>query len=257
MIKSLKSGFTLAEVLTTLMVIGVVAAMTIPTLLNSTDEQQSKVAFKKAMSVLSQGIQLLQAKEDECFISGGWTDADDLATCMSNVLNGTVNGNEITTNDGMSFKFFVDTPAGLQTLSEVCGEDFSPTENGWKGAGNCGVVVDTNGLGKGAKEFPADGTFTAAGFANETTAKDQLQLSLSSKGVRPLYFGAGNKDRGYEYMYGKNSDGELTNPVAGDGTNYCQRCQGGIKTYKATTGACADLGTGWENATDARCGAGE
>ena len=51
MIKTgLRKGFTLAEVLTTLMVIGVVAAMTIPTLINSTDDQQYKVAFKKAVS---------------------------------------------------------------------------------------------------------------------------------------------------------------------------------------------------------------
>ena len=41
-------GFTLAEVLITLGIIGVVAAMTMPTLMNSTQGAQYKAAYKKA-----------------------------------------------------------------------------------------------------------------------------------------------------------------------------------------------------------------
>ncbi len=43
-----KKGFTLAEVLITLGIIGIIAAMTIPTLLQNTDEAQLKTAWKKA-----------------------------------------------------------------------------------------------------------------------------------------------------------------------------------------------------------------
>ena len=43
-------GFTLAEVLITLGIIGVVAAMTMPTLINSTQGAQYKTAYKKALS---------------------------------------------------------------------------------------------------------------------------------------------------------------------------------------------------------------
>ena len=50
------SGFTLAEVLITLGIIGVVAAMTMPTLMNATNGAQYKTAYKKALSVLSQAI---------------------------------------------------------------------------------------------------------------------------------------------------------------------------------------------------------
>lgn len=50
----LKDGFTLAEVLITLGIIGVVAAMTIPVLMNNIQENQYKVAYKKAFSVASQ-----------------------------------------------------------------------------------------------------------------------------------------------------------------------------------------------------------
>ena len=57
-------GFTLAEVLITLGIIGVVAAMTMPTLINSTQGAQYKTAYKKALSVLSQAIVMNIALED-------------------------------------------------------------------------------------------------------------------------------------------------------------------------------------------------
>lgn len=47
-------AFTLAEVLITLGIIGVVAAMTIPTLIQSTQERELKVAWKKVYSTFSQ-----------------------------------------------------------------------------------------------------------------------------------------------------------------------------------------------------------
>lgn len=49
-----RKAFTLAEVLITLVIIGVVAAMTIPVLLNSIQDQQYKTGYKKAVSVASQ-----------------------------------------------------------------------------------------------------------------------------------------------------------------------------------------------------------
>ncbi len=57
-------GFTLAEVLITLGIIGVVAAMTMPTLMNSTNGAQYKTAYKKALSVLSQAVVLNVALDD-------------------------------------------------------------------------------------------------------------------------------------------------------------------------------------------------
>lgn len=49
-------GFTLAEVLVTLAIIGVVAALTIPTLLNNIQENEFKSAWKKNYSVISQAL---------------------------------------------------------------------------------------------------------------------------------------------------------------------------------------------------------
>lgn len=59
-----KSGFTLAEVLITLGIIGVVAAMTIPTLMTNTTASQFKTAYKKSLSSLKQGITMNVAMDD-------------------------------------------------------------------------------------------------------------------------------------------------------------------------------------------------
>lgn len=55
-----KEGFTLAEVLITLGIIGVVAAMTIPTLLAKYQERQTVTRLKQTYSILSQAIRSVQ-----------------------------------------------------------------------------------------------------------------------------------------------------------------------------------------------------
>jgi len=50
------TAFTLAEVLITLGIIGVVAAMTVPTLMNKTSDAELKSGFKKLYSTISQSI---------------------------------------------------------------------------------------------------------------------------------------------------------------------------------------------------------
>ncbi len=49
-----KRGFTLAEALITLVIIGIVAAMTIPTLITTTTVSKYRAKFKKSVSTLSQ-----------------------------------------------------------------------------------------------------------------------------------------------------------------------------------------------------------
>lgn len=53
-----KNGFTLAEVLITLSIIGVVATMTLPALMTNTQEQQAKTGLKKAINVLTEASQM-------------------------------------------------------------------------------------------------------------------------------------------------------------------------------------------------------
>ena len=87
-------GFTLAEVLITLGIIGVVAAMTMPTLLNSTQGAQYRTAYKKALSVLSQAVVLNVALDDydlsQATKSGSDGEADGAAS-LYNLFNNRMN----------------------------------------------------------------------------------------------------------------------------------------------------------------------
>lgn len=58
-----KNGFTLAEVLITLGIIGVVAAMTIPTLIANTRAVQLKSRYFKSYSTITQALKLMQADD--------------------------------------------------------------------------------------------------------------------------------------------------------------------------------------------------
>lgn len=67
------TGFTLSEVLITLGIIGIVAAITIPVLINNIQDAQSKTAYKKAFSTASQAW--IRANNDGKIVSRpNWTD---------------------------------------------------------------------------------------------------------------------------------------------------------------------------------------
>ena len=59
----IKKAFSLAEVLVTLAVIGIIAIATIPTLLQNMEDAQHKTAVKAAYSKLSQAIMYLVVEE--------------------------------------------------------------------------------------------------------------------------------------------------------------------------------------------------
>ena len=61
----MKKGFTLAEVLITLAIIGVIAAPTIPSVIVNTQQSEYKTGLKKAVSVLNSAIQANIANEGE------------------------------------------------------------------------------------------------------------------------------------------------------------------------------------------------
>ena len=61
----MKKGFTLAEVLITLLIIGIVAALTIPSVIANAQQQEFKTGLKKAVSVLNEAIQMNIQEEGE------------------------------------------------------------------------------------------------------------------------------------------------------------------------------------------------
>ena len=76
--KCRKPAFTLAEVLITLGIIGIVAAMTLPSLIGNYQEKQWKVAYKKAYSSMSQAFMRMQANDELLDMSGSLNEYGEL-----------------------------------------------------------------------------------------------------------------------------------------------------------------------------------
>lgn len=191
MLKSFRGGFTLAEVLITLGIIGVVAAMTMPTLLNSTNGAQYRTAYKKALSVLSQAV-VLNVALDDYDLSQATTSSDtdtakaSLYSLFRNRMNvvsdsGTSNvdswtaGNDNTAkfgdgsnytmffNDGISFTFAKSAAQCTQT-------------NPCKGA------IDINGAKNPNKVVACD---SASGECKVTNPTDIYPVIMYDQSVLP------------------------------------------------------------------------
>lgn len=107
-----KLGFTLAEVLITLVIIGVIAAMTVPTLMNNTNAQEYRSALKKAIAGLNQALTLNYALEGlsaQDYSDGAALVNDVFKRRMSVIegadsfTDGCSGGSVFTTADGMMF----------------------------------------------------------------------------------------------------------------------------------------------------------
>ena len=192
-----KTAFTLAEVLITLMIIGVVAVLTIPNLLQAIEDKDKQVAFKKSVAILSEAIQQITAREVGC---NDIEDNDDLAECFSNVyLTGTLNKNVLTANDGMVYVFF--WRKGEKGDFSGCGEKPLNTKENWEGSdANCVVVVDIDGFNKGAIGV---NDLSAKAAITEPAGTEQFPLVISLHGVRPAFY---EGSLGYKYLYGTEVD---------------------------------------------------
>jgi len=149
-----RSGFTLAEVLITLGIIGVVAAMTIPTLMNQTGQAEFKTGFKKIISTLSQAITMnvaLNSSDFSLLTSSNTADTSvyGMFNARMNVIKtayaadalGTVgNPSVVATNYTL---FFNDGMA--VTFPAACG---NPALTGIDAASSCKAFVDVNGVKK-------------------------------------------------------------------------------------------------------------
>ncbi len=80
-----KGAFTLAEVLITLGIIGVVAAMTLPSVINNSQKKELDASLKKNYSVIQQAFMMYQAKHGETLKpedTGVKNEANDLYTLI-------------------------------------------------------------------------------------------------------------------------------------------------------------------------------
>lgn len=143
-----KLGFTLAEVLITLGIIGVVAAMTIPSLMNQTGQAEFKTGMKKALSVLNQAITMNVALDGNDFSSLTTTSTNQagslynmFVTRMNIVNTGTANA------DTSMGAFRVATNYTL-FFNDGMAITFPQTASSCTAAAPCRLVVDVNGIKK-------------------------------------------------------------------------------------------------------------
>lgn len=163
-----KFAFTLAEVLITLAVIGVVASMTLPTLIQKQNDKATVSRLKKSYSALSQAFYMIQKDYGE---PTGWLQTEDaneignlfvkymkvLKNCgtnegcfsdTNNLLHNTSAGDRtLNTRSDMS-KFILSDGQSIALKMHAPNCDKERGTNKQLGA-VCGwVVVDTNGIKK-------------------------------------------------------------------------------------------------------------
>lgn len=160
-----KNGFTLAEVLITLAIIGVVATLTLPSLMTNTGEQQYITGLKKGINTLTEAAQMNEALLGFNYATLATTsdvnqrDAQSLFGLLANraaidydrTNNGTKHYNTLHTNSSNYAIFFRDGAALIfpkGANSSYQGSQHRPASNMLPDGMPYGisVIYDTNGL---------------------------------------------------------------------------------------------------------------
>ena len=162
--KSNKKAFTLAEVLITLSILGVVAALTIPSLVNRQSEMAAIVKMKKAISQYEQVAEVYMAEnESQTF--------DVVCASLGDYFKkvDTIGDCEFTTADGVVWSFKTD---GSHVV--VADSKTSP---------KFGAIMWTQNGVANTGTAPAANTFTAptAAPAKYFTAADMLKINNASE----------------------------------------------------------------------------
>ena len=209
-------GFTLAEVLITLVIVGVIASMTIPTLMNNTKKQEFVSQLTKTYSTLSQGLNSIWNKNDtapgdyEFFTTHNFMDEfakvtniqkkcstifectgsniyDNHRWLNGNTMSSTVygDGKTVIMSDGqmISFVNYVMATYGLsaEDTENVVGR-FLVDVNGNKGPNKIGIDTFTFYLIRGKGIVPA-GIDSVTNCAKNQLGKDCTAKVLKEKAI--------------------------------------------------------------------------
>lgn len=197
-------GFTLAEVLVTLTIIGVVASMTVPTLMNSTSTQEFSAGFKKIVSTLNQAITMQYALDGtdmreypSIAAANAFDQPNGAAAMLMNRLqvvsttsnrqkNGAASGNAaLYLSDGMVIEF----PSAL-FASHTCKANqakvYGEAEFNTAGEDDClyTVLVDVNG-DKGKCTHSEQKATSPTGRNARLNPGDCFLLDVYPDGVKP------------------------------------------------------------------------
>ena len=154
--KKRSDGFTMVEQLLTVVLIGVVAAFTIPSLIRNTQDAQYKAGAKKAFSDCSQVITRMKAENggdlDSYFKQTTFIyDMVKYYTCAKNI-GGTV----LSTGTSDIYKTLSGNKANTQLMDDG---QFMTSDGMFIGLENwnfMGICVDVNGYKKGPNTFGRD-----------------------------------------------------------------------------------------------------
>ena len=172
---SAHSGFTLAEVLITIGIIGVVAAMTMPVLIANKRAKELETGLKKNASVIAQALNLYQADTGTVLLPGdaaNWEEMRDifilkyfkvLRDCGRGYLNGECvlnNGwgadDNSTTYTTFNLHLFDDGQYVLNDGSFLMLEYSQSSATADLPVSNFYISVDVNGLGKAPNKLGQD-----------------------------------------------------------------------------------------------------
>ncbi len=193
-----RNAFTLAEVLITLGIIGVVAAMTLPTLLNSTQAAQFRSQFKKTMSVASQAVVVTLALDDYDAAqvnstNTGKDSSGDPYMSLYNMFRDRLNivgtggegayaetwsytdngGNEGTIGSG-NWTFYLNDGSTLSVAQSTSCEE----------SGTCNGVIDVNGPKNPNREVKCDND-TSGSDCKVVKAYDIIPITIYGQTIEP------------------------------------------------------------------------
>lgn len=198
-----RSGFTLAEVLITLAIIGTVAAMTIPTLMTNTNKMEFKTGFKKILSTTNQAITMSVALNYIDFADTNSTATNPTTSILGIFINRMhVTKTAMGTTDTAVDRMFHSTASANYTIFFADGMVLSfPTSSK-----NCKVlqgsrsdickgIVDVNGtrppnylsncLGTQTRTAVTDGDTTKQCTPNNAGIYDQFSVFMADQQVQP------------------------------------------------------------------------
>ena len=140
-------GFTLAEVLITLAIIGVVAAIAIPSVISNSQQQEFKTGLRKAVSVLNSAITMNMAIDGETpYDNAAFYTTDGM---RFEIRTGTTQFNNTPLHENRAIKVCTKNMMGNRTdSSQACGGCGSyGLNNNADGTTKppCLIVVDVNG----------------------------------------------------------------------------------------------------------------
>lgn len=122
-------GFTLAEVLITLAIIGVIASMTIPSLINSTNDAEIISAAKKSFAELSEALLMMRTDNYSC-LDFSTTNHSALRNCFASQFKVIKSGKNADLSNNTVYAYYKNPgTVGSNTATDPNDDSFRTADN--------------------------------------------------------------------------------------------------------------------------------